>query len=113
MKGDGEAGGGSQGGGGAHSGFYGRRRQRSEAPARRSRSRLDDLPGMPYPATVLTGDLDRLLAAEISALRPPPSAITTAGTWEPAPPGNAPGRYATPIAFRLADGHLAGRQRIA
>jgi len=62
---------------------------------------------------VLTGDLDRLLAAEISALRPPPPAITTAGTWEPAPPGNAPGTYATPIAFRLADGSLVGQQRIA
>ena len=61
---------------------------------------------------MLTGDLDRLLAAEISALQPPP-AITTAGTWEAAPPGNAPGTYATPIAFRLADGGLVGRQRIA
>jgi arginyl-tRNA synthetase len=63
---------------------------------------------------VLTGDLDRLLAAEISALRPPP-AITTAGTWEPAPPGSAPaaGTYATPIAFRLADSHPAGPLRIA
>ena len=49
---------------------------------------------------MLTGDLDRLLAAEISALRPPP-AITSAGTWQPAPPGSAPGTYATPIAFRL------------
>jgi len=49
---------------------------------------------------VLTGDLDRLLAAEISALRPPP-AITSAGIWQPAPPGSAPGTYATPIAFRL------------
>jgi arginyl-tRNA synthetase len=49
---------------------------------------------------VLTGDLDRLLAAEISALRPPP-AITSAGIWRPAPPGSAPGTYATPIAFRL------------
>jgi arginyl-tRNA synthetase len=64
---------------------------------------------------VLTGDLDRLLAAEISALRQPPPAITTAGTWEPAPPGSAPapGTYATPIAFRLADSHPAGPQRIA
>ena len=62
---------------------------------------------------MLTGDLDRLLAAEISALRPPPPAMTTAGTWEPAPPGNAPGTYATPIAFRLADGGLVGQQRIA
>jgi arginyl-tRNA synthetase len=57
---------------------------------------------------VLTGDLDRLLAAEIGALRPLP-AITTAGTWQPAPPGSppapggapAPGTYATPVAFRL------------
>jgi arginyl-tRNA synthetase len=64
---------------------------------------------------VLTGDLDRLLAAEISALRPPPPAITTTGTWAPAPPGSAPapGTYATPIAFRLADSHLAGAPRIA
>ncbi len=64
---------------------------------------------------MLTGDLDRLLAAEISALRPPPLAITTAGTWKPAPPGSAPapGTYATPIAFRLADGHPVGQQRIA
>jgi arginyl-tRNA synthetase len=49
---------------------------------------------------VLTGDLDRLLAAEIGALRPP-SAVTSAGFWQPAPPGSAPGTYATPIAFRL------------
>jgi arginyl-tRNA synthetase len=64
---------------------------------------------------VLTGDLDRLLAAEISALRPPPPAIATAGTWEPAPPGNgpAPGTYATPIAFRLADRHPGNPLRIA
>ena len=62
---------------------------------------------------MLTGDLDRLLAAEISALRPPPPAITTAGTWEPAPPGSAPGTYATPIAFRLADCHPGGPLRIA
>src|SRR5215470_5008029 len=46
-------------------------------------------------------------------MRPPPPAITTAGTWEPAPPGNAPGTYATPIAFRLADGGLVGQHRIA
>jgi arginyl-tRNA synthetase len=52
---------------------------------------------------VLTGDLDRLLAAEIGAL--PPSAITMAGTWQPAPPDSpAPGAYGTPVAFRLADG---------
>jgi arginyl-tRNA synthetase len=50
---------------------------------------------------VLTGDLDRLLAAEISGLRPPSPAVTTAGIWQPAPPGSAPGTYATPIAFRL------------
>jgi arginyl-tRNA synthetase len=51
---------------------------------------------------VLTGDLDRLLAAEIRALRPPRS-IGPAGTWQPAPPGRAPapGTYATPVAFRL------------
>ena len=50
---------------------------------------------------MLTGDLDRLLAAEISARRPLPPAITSAGIWQPAPPGSAPGTYATPIAFRL------------
>jgi len=62
---------------------------------------------------VLTGDLDRLLAAEIGAL--PPPAITTAGTWQPAPPGSglAPGSYGTPVAFRLAGGHPASAQRIA
>ena len=62
---------------------------------------------------MLTGDLDGLLAAEISALRPPPPVITTAGTWQPAPPGGAPGMYATPIAFRLADGHPAGPPQVA
>ena len=63
---------------------------------------------------MLTGDLDRVLTAEISALRPPP-AMTTAGTWEPAPPGSAPapGTYATPISFRLADNHPVGPLRIA
>ena len=50
---------------------------------------------------MLTGDLDRLLAGEIGALRPSPPAITSAGIWQPAPPGSAPGTYATPIAFRL------------
>src|SRR5215831_18378181 len=41
--------------------------------------------------------------------------MTTAGTWEPAPPGSAPapGTYATPIAFRLADNHPVGPLRIA
>jgi arginyl-tRNA synthetase len=50
---------------------------------------------------VLTGDLDRLLAAEINALRPPSPVITSAGIWQPGPPGSAPGTYATPVAFRL------------
>jgi arginyl-tRNA synthetase len=61
---------------------------------------------------VLTGDLDRLLAAEIGAL---PHAVMTAGTWQPAPPdaGPAPGTYGTPVAFRLADGHPAKALRIA
>jgi arginyl-tRNA synthetase len=56
---------------------------------------------------VLTGDLDRLLAAEIATL--PPPATTTAGTWQPAPPDNAPapGTYGTPVAFRLAGGRKA------
>ena len=62
---------------------------------------------------MLIGDLDQLLAAEISALPPPPPA--TAGSWQPAPPGGAPapGRYATAVAFRLADGHPAEAPRIA
>lgn len=62
---------------------------------------------------MLTGDLDRLLAAEISALAPP--AITTAGTWQPAPPDSAPapGTYGTPVAFRLAGDHPVGPLRIA
>jgi len=61
---------------------------------------------------VLTGDLDRLLAAEIAAL--PLPAISTAGTWQPAPPGSAPapGTYGTPVAFRLA-ARPAKAQRIA
>ena len=43
---------------------------------------------------MITGDLDRALAA----------AISSAGTWRPAPPGTAcgPRTYATTIAFRLA-----------
>jgi arginyl-tRNA synthetase len=61
---------------------------------------------------VLTGDLHRLLAAEIGASRP---AITPAPAWQPAPPGSppAPGTYATPIAFRLADGDPVAAPRIA
>jgi hypothetical protein len=55
---------------------------------------------------VITGDLDRLLAAE---------GITSAGTWQPAPPDSSPGpgAYATPVAFRLAGGHPARAGRIA
>ncbi len=51
---------------------------------------------------MLTGDLDRLLAAEISDL-PAPSVMAT-GPWQPAPPdgGPEPGTYSTPVAFRLA-----------
>ena len=62
---------------------------------------------------MLIGDLDRLLAAEISAF--PPPGLTTAGSWQPAPPGGAPapGRYATAVAFRLADGHPAEAPGIA
>jgi arginyl-tRNA synthetase len=43
---------------------------------------------------VITGDLDRALAAPVSS----------AGTWRPAPPGSggAPGIYATTVAFLLA-----------
>jgi arginyl-tRNA synthetase len=64
---------------------------------------------------VLTGDLDRLLAAEISAAHGPADGVTTAGTWQPAPPDSArgPGTYATPVAFRLAGGHAARAVRIA
>jgi len=44
---------------------------------------------------VITGDLDRALA----------TAISSAGTWRPAPPGTAGAlrTYATTVAFRLAD----------
>ena len=55
---------------------------------------------------MLTGDLDRLLAGEIGALRPSPPAITSAGIWQPALPDSAPGTYATPIAFRLGSDPL-------
>jgi arginyl-tRNA synthetase len=53
---------------------------------------------------VITGDLDRVLAAQISPGRAPASGIRSAGTWRPAPPGSAPrpGTYATPVAFGLA-----------
>ena len=61
---------------------------------------------------MLTGDLDRLLAAEIGAVAPR-SVITSAGTWQPGPPGSAPGTYATPVAYRLAGGDRAGQLRIA
>ena len=63
---------------------------------------------------MLTGDLDRLLAAEICAWRPPP-AITPAPAWQPAPPDGAPapGTYATPVAMRLADGDPVASLRIA
>jgi arginyl-tRNA synthetase len=61
---------------------------------------------------VITGDLDRALA----------TAISSAGTWRPAPPGtaDAPRTYATTVAFRLAGdandpaavaARLAGRLR--
>jgi len=55
---------------------------------------------------VLTADLDRLLAAEISAREAGSPAITSAGIWQPAPPGSAPGTYATPVAFRLGSDPL-------
>lgn len=45
--------------------------------------------------SMITGDLDRVLATEISS----------AGTWRPAPPGEgsaAPGTYASSVAFPLA-----------
>src|SRR5262249_44707479 len=49
---------------------------------------------------VITGDLDRALA----------TAIGSAGTWRPAPPGTvcAARTYVTTIAFRLARGHVGG-----
>jgi arginyl-tRNA synthetase len=64
---------------------------------------------------VITGDLDRLLAAEISAAGEPADGITSAGTWRPAPPDSSPGpgTYATPVAFRLAGGHPARAGQIA
>jgi arginyl-tRNA synthetase len=50
---------------------------------------------------VITGDLDRALA----------TAIGSAGTWRPAPPGTAceVRTYVTTIAFWLARGHAGGR----
>ena len=71
---------------------------------------------------MITGDLDRLLAPEIATLAAatghgttPAGGITSAGTWEPAPPGSAPGpgTYATPVAFRLAGGDAAQAVRVA
>ena len=49
---------------------------------------------------MITGDLDRALA----------TAIGSAGTWRPAPPGTACGvrTYVTTIAFWLARGHAGG-----
>lgn len=41
---------------------------------------------------MLTGDLDRVLATDISS----------AGSWRPGPPGSRPGTYASSIAFPLA-----------
>ena len=54
---------------------------------------------------MITGDLDRVLA----------TAISSAGTWRPAPPGSggAPGTYATTIAFLLARQGSTGAPAIA
>jgi arginyl-tRNA synthetase len=54
---------------------------------------------------VITGDLDRALA----------TAISSAGTWRPAPPGTAcgPRTYATTIAFRLAGRDAGGPGAVA
>jgi len=54
---------------------------------------------------VITGDLDRALATEISP----------AGTWRPAPPGTACASrtYVTTIAFRLAHGQAGGPRAVA
>ena len=64
---------------------------------------------------MITGDLDRLLAVEISPGATVGAGITPAGTWQPAPPGSGtgPGTYATPVAFRLAGGNAAQAARIA
>ena len=64
---------------------------------------------------MITGDLDRLLAAEIGPGTTSATGITSAGTWQPAPPdsGAGPGTYATPVAFRLAGGDAAQAVRIA
>jgi arginyl-tRNA synthetase len=64
---------------------------------------------------VITADLDRLLVAEIRPGSAAASGITSAGTWQPAPPGTGagPGTYATPVAFRLAGGSAAKAVRIA
>jgi arginyl-tRNA synthetase len=61
---------------------------------------------------VITGDLDRLLAAETGHGTTP---ATSAGTWQTAPEEGAPGpgTYATPVAFRLAGGDTAQAIRIA
>jgi arginyl-tRNA synthetase len=57
---------------------------------------------------VITGDLDRLLAAQLSP------GITSAGTWRPAPAGAAvPGSYATPVAFALAKDGRSDPARVA
>ncbi len=64
---------------------------------------------------MLTGDLDRLLAAEISPGTTPAGGITSVGTWQRAPKdsGAGPGTYATPVAFRLAGGNAAKAIEIA
>ena len=64
---------------------------------------------------MLTGDLDRLLAAEISPETTLAGQITSVGTWQHAPPdsGAGPGTYATPVAFRLAGGNAAKATWIA
>jgi arginyl-tRNA synthetase len=54
---------------------------------------------------VITGDLDAALA----------TAISSAGTWRPAPSGIAGDArtYATTVAFRLAGGHASGPDAVA
>ncbi len=54
---------------------------------------------------MITGDLDRALA----------TAIGSAGTWRPAPPGTVCGvrTYVTTIAFWLARGHAGGPAAVA
>ncbi|MGE5137044.1 MAG: DALR anticodon-binding domain-containing protein [Gemmatimonadota bacterium] len=52
---------------------------------------------------MITGDLDRVLATEVSS----------AGTWRPGPPGSGPATFASSAAFLLARSQGGGPARIA